>query len=195
MNKKILIGSIGAAIIIILTSFSSAVGVKDTESAYGGNSPLYDTRLQSTVNSKGGVAITSEYLGKGETSNICVPEANGPQVPLQKIINKISKMNDNQFKGFLDSVIARLIAVKCIEQEDAPKVVNSLNYARSNPSILKGVSLEENEKEFGVSGFTFYGAGPILCTIQIILGVLFIIFVHIPITIFCFVFGPWGITV
>ncbi len=49
MNKKILIGCFGAAVIIVLTLFTSVVGTQTTENLENNVSPLFEIRTERAI--------------------------------------------------------------------------------------------------------------------------------------------------
>jgi len=116
MNKKILIGSLVAVVILILVSFTGVVGYQTTKSSnIAKASPLFTVRTSRAIDeeSKG---LSCDYVGKGEDITISLPTYNNRNTQLQKVIDVISKMDDTIFKGFLNLIINQI--QKDDEQED-----------------------------------------------------------------------------
>ena len=132
MNKKILIGSIIAVAILICVSFTSVVGYRSVASGVKA-SPLFNIRTRRAIDvaSEG---LSCEYVGKGDSINLLIPDRNGNVELFQKIINVISKMDDkelNIFKGKINQL-------KNIEGEYT-----------DNPEIIKPHLIQnENKKTF-----------------------------------------------
>lgn len=66
MKKKIVILSIGAAVILILVSFTSVVGFQNNESDKKKMSPLYRIRTNKALNENIKDSLTCNYVGKGK---------------------------------------------------------------------------------------------------------------------------------
>jgi hypothetical protein len=80
MNRKILIGCIGAVILLILVSFTSVVGFRTvtSDNKFMQSSPLFATQTLRSLNRKT-TEIHPYFLGKGNQLNI---------FPLQKSLNE-----------------------------------------------------------------------------------------------------------
>jgi hypothetical protein len=65
-NKKILIISISAALIIILTTFTSVVGVQSRESTIKKCSPLFDLRVKNAIDEEDKNVAEADYVGEGK---------------------------------------------------------------------------------------------------------------------------------
>jgi len=63
MNKKILIGSIGAVVIIILAGFTSVVGVNSATTYDEKISPLFNLRAEKALNDENKETIKTDYIG------------------------------------------------------------------------------------------------------------------------------------
>lgn len=72
MNKKILLGSIGAAIIIVFATFSSVVGMQNIDSSVK-ESPLFGIRTNGAVNPNDKAAKNDYYVGKNKELPIFIP--------------------------------------------------------------------------------------------------------------------------
>ena len=64
MNKKILLGSIIAAVILVLVSFTSVVGYSSVKSTSGKASPLFSIRTSRAIDEET-KDFTCDYVGKG----------------------------------------------------------------------------------------------------------------------------------
>ena len=65
MKTKIILGSIGAVVILILVSFTNVVGIQSTTSRTVNQSPLFNIRTQKAINQESKPILISHYLGKG----------------------------------------------------------------------------------------------------------------------------------
>jgi hypothetical protein len=129
-KKKIIIGSFGAAVLILLTSFTMVIG-KQTNNETNANSPLFAIRIQNTINGEQ-KSVTSYYLGKGKECKISVINRDTKIDLLQKIIEKISKMNDAQL-----AELAFLIYSNKIVKENTQQILRVLYQLKNNPTEIK----------------------------------------------------------
>ncbi|UCF12886.1 MAG: hypothetical protein JSW06_01180 [Thermoplasmatales archaeon] len=106
MNKKILIASIVASVVLIGVSFTSVVGFNSDKSTSAINSPLFGIRSQRATNRLAKRVVTSDYIGKRKTITISFPTKNSTLLLFQRVIDGISKMNDKIFAKFLDITIS-----------------------------------------------------------------------------------------
>ena len=117
MNKKILIGSIIAVVILVLVSFTGVVGYQTTKSStIARASPLFTVRSSRAIDEES-KDIACDYVGKG---NILLSlKRNDRGMLIQKIVNRISKMDDKTFNMLLDLVIYHLQQKKIMDDETA----------------------------------------------------------------------------
>ena len=93
MNKKALVISILAAVLIVSASLSSVVGtiaVKSNDEKISIASPLFAVRTQRSLNKEETKKINSNYLGKGNTLNLLFLKKSS----LQSYIDKALKIID-----------------------------------------------------------------------------------------------------
>ena len=88
MNKKALVISISAAVLIVLASLSSVIGTNivksDAERSIA--SPLFAVRTQRSLDKEEAKKISANYLGKGKQLNILLPKKSMAQVWIDKAI-------------------------------------------------------------------------------------------------------------
>ena len=93
MNKKILLGSIIAVAILVLVSFTGVVGYQTTKSSTIANaSPLFTIRCSRAIDEEN-KDFVCDYVGKGEEITIPLPLRNDRAILLEKIKDRISKMD------------------------------------------------------------------------------------------------------
>ena len=146
MNKKILVaGSIIAAIIIVLASFTSVVGFNTAKSTSAKASPLFGIRTRRATNDDSQDSITSDYIGKGREVTIPLPTINDKTVLLQKFMERIVKMDDTTFNRFADSFISHLHRDNKFKDADVLRVIAELHQLRANPDLIKNYNIEGEE--------------------------------------------------
>ncbi|UCD14563.1 MAG: hypothetical protein JSW60_03855 [Thermoplasmatales archaeon] len=152
MNKKILIGSILAAILIVLASITSVVGnsvVKSDVEKRSVVSPLFAVRSERFIKSGDTEKVSSNYLGKGKTLSLLFPT----KAPLHGWINKALKIIENR-PNVLDTIFARLDKtpefINLLEayNVDINDFKNDMTQVKNDPSLLKEM-YEEAEQVLG----------------------------------------------
>ena len=91
MNKKALVISILAAVLIVSASLSSVVGtiaVKSNDEKISIASPLFTVRTQRSLNKEETKKINSNYLGKGNTLNLLFLRKSSLQSHIDKALKK-----------------------------------------------------------------------------------------------------------
>jgi hypothetical protein len=129
-KKKIIIGSIGAVVLILLTSFTVVIG-KQANSETITNSPLFAIRIQKTINGEQ-KQITSYYLGKGKESKLSIFNRDIRIESLQKIIERISKMSDAQL-----AELAGVIGSNKMVNENRQQILRLLFELKNDPGEIK----------------------------------------------------------
>lgn len=131
MNKKILaIGSIIACIVIVIAGLSPVVGYNSVESS-AKESPLFGIRTRRAINEEQ-EGLIYNYLRKGELMPF--PTRDGGNIITQRVLDRISKMNDNAFNKFIDLVIHYLGKSQDI---DTQEIIKTLHQIRESPSDVK----------------------------------------------------------
>jgi len=134
MNKKILIGSIIAVAILVLVSFTGVVGYQTTKSStIAKASPLFTVRSSRAIDEES-KDLSCNYVGKGEEIAISVPTYNSRNTQLQKVIDVISRMDDERFNRLVESAIGRL-------HKGNKNVYEMLQFVRDNPSKAKNLAV------------------------------------------------------
>ena len=131
MNKKIVIGSVMAVILLILVSFTNVVGFKNYESNSKINSPLFGIRTKKAIDEER-IDLTCDYLDKGKESDIHLPDRDSNSYYIRKIIKKISNMND---KSILLSVqqMYQTFQDKLEDNEKYHNLIFELSQIKNNP--------------------------------------------------------------
>ncbi len=138
MKKNILIGgSFVAVILIVLASFTSVVGYSslDKNSNYI-NSPLFTIRTQKAIDNNR-AQITSQYIGKDRELFISIPLRDVDSFFSFRVINRISKFNDDQINRLKQIIINKLHSDERFEDIDNNQIYESLQYIRNHPNEVK----------------------------------------------------------
>lgn len=136
MKKKLIFGCVGAAILIVFASFNSVVSVQTIDSTTK-ESPLFGLRTRRVLSRLSDKLTTYDYVGRGKLSTIVFPRLNDKQLLLDKVIDKLGKMNDEEFNNFVNLFIRHASKDNVVKEGDISKAVDSLNYLRDNPEELK----------------------------------------------------------
>jgi hypothetical protein len=137
MDKKPLIGvSIIAVVLLVLGSLSNVVGYNSVKSTALNESPLFSVRTKRATNQVRIDTLTFNYLGRGIESNLLFPVRENGTGTLQQFIDRIKKMDENEFSRFRSVVVSRLSEDKNNKNFDFNIVSSLLKQIRSNTKEL-----------------------------------------------------------
>jgi hypothetical protein len=135
MNNYPLIGvSICAVVLLILGSLSNVVGYQTIQSSGVNDSPLFSARTQRATNQQQN-SITSQYLGKGQYT-IPFPLRDNRTELIQKIIDRISTMDDETFNRFVDSFMRYIHQNNALNSVNAMEIIQELHQIRETPKDI-----------------------------------------------------------
>jgi len=164
VDRKILLGgAFGTAIIIILASFSSVVGVHVNKSARENVSPLFHIRANRAINKEFKSCYT--FVGKGKDSVIPLPKLGGNNDLMNKAIEIVEKLKN-------DPIFLKKIKVLFEKVRNNPQFLRELQN-------LKEKNLGKNPLQTGPTGVwqptclpcltTIPPAHPLLCALLFLL--------------------------
>ena len=134
MNNKILIGSIIAVVILLLVSFTGVVGYQTTKSStIARASPLFSIRTKRAIDEES-KDLTCDYVGKGNTMSF--PARNSRTALYQKVMDRISRMDDNVFNKFIELVVYRIRQDETVKDFDTQEITIALQVFRDNPNEI-----------------------------------------------------------
>jgi len=133
MEKRILLGSIIAVVILVLVSFTGVVGYQTTKSStIARASPLFSIRSKRAIDEES-KDLTRDYVGKGEESVLSIPKRED-RGEFQKFVKMFGEMDEIEIRRFLVS-IARMINEKdMIRYENIYEAEKILSNLKRNPS-------------------------------------------------------------
>jgi len=175
MNKKILLGSIIAVVILVLVSFTGVVGYQTTKSStIARASPLFSVRSKRAID-RDSKDITCDYVGKGEESDLSIPRLDTRRALL---IDRISRMDDKSYNKILAQTINYLTIRTQLKDKNIGKIITSIQYLRNNPEQIKEyliIPSRENGNRNIVEwqDYTLYSEWIPRCLIELILDILF----------------------
>ena len=138
MNKKIIIVSIIAVAILILVSFTGVVGYQTTKSStIARASPLFAVRSNRAINEES-KDLSCNYLGKGIDSNIYIPIRDNKQLTVQRFIDLVSSMDDDNFNKFITQLVSYL------EKRNIDNIDTLINLIKSIRSKKGNINLDNN---------------------------------------------------
>ncbi|UCF12302.1 MAG: hypothetical protein JSW06_09715, partial [Thermoplasmatales archaeon] len=131
MKKKLFLGSILAVVILILVSFTSAVGFHSVKSTSAINSPLFGIRTSRAVN-KDSKDVVCDYVGKGEENSLSIPKRDSETSRIQKVLDIISKTDDKIFNVYLNMLINQMQNNDKYDDVNINEVITAIHQLRSN---------------------------------------------------------------
>ena len=136
MNKKILMGSIIAVAILILVSFTGVVGYQTTKSStIAKASPLFTVRSSRAIDEES-EDFTCDYVGKELPTLFTFPKRDNREEFVQKVIDIISKMDDETYDRYIILIINRICQDNIIKNKKIPELTNAFHHIRVNPEWL-----------------------------------------------------------
>ncbi len=137
MEKKIIILSVSAGVLLIIASFSSVIGTNNDLSSQKIGSPLFTVRTQRSLQQEGSQALQSNYLGKGLNSHLFVTAKPTLASTLDKTI-KLLNQNPAFFAKFLQTITSNPRVIALLEKNGItmPEFKAQLNSLKNDPSIF-----------------------------------------------------------
>ena len=140
MDRKILLGSIGAAVLLILVSFNSVVGSNAERLSAESNhvSPLFTLRANRRINKDYSHNMNPAYIGKGRLLNIFPDQ----KLSLRAWADKAVKLIDNRpamVYAVLDKAEKIPAVINMLNEQgiNVNDFVNYINRIKNNPEMLK----------------------------------------------------------
>ena len=172
MNKKILIGSILAVVILILVSFTGVVGYQTTKSStIAKTSPLFSVRSKRAIDVESR-DLTCNYVGKGKDTTIPFPIYNSRNALLQKTIDEISKMSDKERSRLIELAKNKLHYIKRFSENDKDKIVNIFHHIIDDSQVVPNNDNALNVNSSLFISLTVKGNWKVGCIILLALGFL-----------------------
>ncbi len=155
MNKKILLGSIIAGAVLIGVSFTTVVGYRSATSDVRA-SPLFNIRSSRAIDVESR-DLSCEYVGMGEDFILSIPKRDSRTALIQKVIDRISKMDDLTFDKFIGLVVNHLKQENIIDEKAISKIITLLKQLRNapmNPENYIMVKNIDSKNKLPTGGFT-----------------------------------------
>ena len=134
MNNKIFIGSIIAITILIGVSFTSVVGYNCVASDVKA-SPLFNIRSSRAIDEEDS-GLSCEYVGKGDSINLLIPDRDDKIELMQKGIELFQGMDDITFNKLINFITNRNRQDNTFNDLDIKEVIVNLNKLRDNPDLI-----------------------------------------------------------
>jgi hypothetical protein len=149
MNQKLLLSAacIGAAILVVLASFTTVVGVQSAKSDFV-DSPLFGVRSRRAIDSEN-QDIVCEYVGKGKEIVIPLPKRDNETVLIQRAIDILRGMDDREFDKFVGFFISKMKEKNVVKKYQIPEIRQALFQLRNNPKILKNLRGDRYDAYYG----------------------------------------------
>ncbi len=137
MEKKTLIITISAAVLLVLASFSSVIGSTDEQSSPQIESPLFTVRTQRSIHTDREQTIQSQYLGKGVHSPLFRPIQPSLNSALDRTV-KMLNANPDFFAKFLKTLSSNPRVISLLEQNGMTfaEFKTYLNQLKNDPSLF-----------------------------------------------------------
>ena len=172
MEKRILVGSIIAVVILVLVSFTGVVGYQTTKSStIAKASPLFSVRSKRAID-KESKDLTCDYVGKGEESVLSIPKRDDRIEMVQKFIDSISKMDDISFNIFKKTIVHHINQDDTMRDVETRGIVNALLQIRNNPIVVRNniiLDKPNNRENMNTLEITYISDSYLLCLLGYII--------------------------
>ena len=165
MNSNSSICCIGLAVVIITTSFAAAVGFQTVKSNSAINSPLFVVRSKRAVDEENKV-LNCKYVGKGIT--LPFPRRDDKAIMVQKVIDRISKMDDKKLERFIAFIINHARKDYRFNGVNPDRIREAFNMLRYSDKPIQIYNVDPENRTFGYEPFCI-----IKSIILIIIGFIF----------------------
>jgi len=137
MEKKPLIITISAAVLLVMASLSSVIGSHTVQTTQQKESPLFAIRTQRSIQATSDQAIQSHYLGKGVNSHLFHPIQPSLNTALDRTI-KMLNANPDFFAKFLKALCSNPQVVSLLQQNGMTimEFKTYLNRLKNDPSLF-----------------------------------------------------------
>jgi hypothetical protein len=137
MEKKTLILTISAAVVLVLASFTSVIGSNTMQSTQQIKSPLFAVRTQRSTHTDSEQTVHAYYLGKGVNSHLFRPM----QPSLNGILDRTIKLlnaNPDFFAKFLKTLSSNPRVIALLQQNgmSLSEFKTYLNQLKNDPSFF-----------------------------------------------------------
>ena len=139
--KKVWIAII-LATLMLLVPFTNAVGNSDIDEEPVRASPLFKVRSKRAIDEES-KDLTCDYVGKGKPTLITIPKRDIESVVVQKVIDKMNKMDDKTFNRFVDLINRHLYKIDNLQEYSKEKITLFLNQLMNSPKEITPYILDE----------------------------------------------------
>jgi hypothetical protein len=157
MKNKIVIGSIIAAFLLVLVSFTSVIGFQSSRTKSALQSPLFRIRTQMALDTES-KEIICDYIGKGEEGILSIPTRNDKTELIQKFIDKIQKMDDATFNRFITYIVNYKQKNQKMSDSNIKDFVRALHFIRNN-NQLGDYAIYIKDRPITEGGLCTFGGG------------------------------------
>jgi hypothetical protein len=140
MKKRVIFLSCGATFLLILVSFSSAIGfTASTQQSHRAatDSPLFSIRTSRSIGQQVDHSLMVTYLGKGKSSPLFLTQRSSNQALIERALQMLRTSPDRieqALRNILkDHQMQLMLFEKGISQQD---VMMCFNEAKNNPELL-----------------------------------------------------------
>jgi hypothetical protein len=137
MEKKTLILTISAAVVLVLASFTSVIGSNTEHSTSQSQSPLFAIRTQRSIHTGTEQTVHAYYLGKGVNSHLFRPIQPSLNSVLDRTI-KLLNANPDFFAKFLKTLSSNPRVLALLQQNgmSLSEFKTYLNQLKNDPSLF-----------------------------------------------------------
>ena len=162
MDKKILVGSIAAAVILVLISFNPVVGYRTVESSVK-DSPLFSVRTKRAINEEND-SLTFDYVGKENGYSIPIPIRTDWNRLSEELFDIVSTMDGKELERLKNLIFYEVADDKRIKNDNLVAIFSLVDQLEQLPaSENNNIIIENHELDTHITvcawSFCYWGPG------------------------------------
>jgi hypothetical protein len=135
MNPKILLGSIGAVVILILVSFTNVVGIQSTTSDSVKNSPLFEYRTKKAIHETF-TTCHYQYISMNNLLNIPLSTPDQRVQFVMRFVQIIVQMDETSFNTLIAYCVNHFNQNNKVKHTNIAEIITGLKTIRKNPEYI-----------------------------------------------------------
>jgi hypothetical protein len=147
LNTKVILGNIGAVILIVLSSLNPVLGNQDTKKGSAITSPLFRIRIDRAVDTEEETVLQRRFIGMGEDNKIVFKSQHLESEIFIQVMYTVCTMNDESYKKFVELSVNKLLQEDSITENDVPKLKELFLYFRENPNQIEKFPLDKIDED------------------------------------------------
>jgi len=136
MEKKILLGSIVAVVVIVLTSFTSVVGFQSRDTSKVLFSPLFRIRSKKAIDTELKDSIIFNYIGMEKEIILPITTSDSKSLLIRKSLKSINEMEQFEFLSFKSQLNLYIEKNHEVSEQEMNELINFIENVRNKDDFF-----------------------------------------------------------